>query len=314
MSRILTLCLSPALDCATQIAQLRPDLKLRCSEPEYTPGGGGINVARAIRRLGGEALALFPVGGPRGQHLCQLLDGEGVAHRALAVDGWTRECLNVLELAGARQYRFVLPGAGLTAAEQAQLLAALDDLAPFDYLVLSGSLPAGLEADFLARVLRLARRHGARCVLDSSPDVLRQGLAEGGLFLIKPNLEELAALCGVDILEPQQLNRLAGELVAGGRCEAVLASLGAQGALLATADLIERIPAPPVKKLSSVGAGDSLLAATLHKLAGGAGWAEAARYGVAAGSAAIMAEGTQLCRLADTERLFDWLQAHHPPR
>ena len=235
-------------------------------------------------------------------------------HRPLAVSGWTRECFNVLELAGVHQYRFVLPGAGLSATEQAQLLAALEALAPFDYLVISGSMPVGLEADYLAQLLRLARRHGARTVLDSGPEVLRRGLAEGGLFLIKPNLEELAALCGVDILEPQQLNQVAAQLLDGGRCEAVLVSLGAQGALLATTELVERIPAPPVKKLSSVGAGDSLLAATLLKLAAGRGWAEAVRYGVAAGSAAIMVEGSQLCRLTDTERLFDWLQAHHPAR
>lgn len=314
MRRILSLCLSPALDCATRVARLCPDAKLRCSAPDYAPGGGGINVARAIHLLGGEAVAVFPAGGPSGQRLCRLLAAEGVAHQALAVSGWTRECLNVQELAGARQYRFVLPGTGLAAAEQEQLLAVLDGLAPFDYLVLSGSLPAGLAPDFLAQVWRLARRHGARCVLDSGAEALRQGLEAGGLLLIKPNLEELAALCAVDMLEPARLNSVARELVGGGGCEAVLVSLGAQGALLATADLLERIPAPPVTKVSSVGAGDSLLAGTLLKLAEGAGWAEAARYGIAAGSAAIMTEGTQLCRLADTERLFDWLQAHHPAR
>ena len=314
MARIVSLTLSPALDCATHVARLSPDAKLRCSTPHYAPGGGGINVARAIHRLGGQALALFPAGGPSGQHLCDLLDAEGVARQSVAVEGWTRESLNVLELASAQQYRFVLPGASLSAAELERLLAAVEQLAAFDTLVFSGSLPAGLAADFIPRLLGLVQRRNARCVLDSSPVALRQALEVGGLFLLKPNLEELSELVGREISEPAHLEQVARELIAAGRCEALLVSLGPQGALLATAGLLERIPAPMVKKVSSVGAGDSLLGATLLRLAAGDDWPSAARYGIAAGTAAIMAEGTQLCRLADTERLYQWLQAYHPHR
>lgn len=311
-ARIVTLTLSPVLDCSTRVPQLRPDEKLRCGTPAYAPGGGGINVARALQRLGGQALALFPVGGPSGEQLRALLSAEGVAHQALPVKGWTREGLNVRELSSGRQYRFVLPGASLSDAEQTQLLQLLGALPAFDCLVFSGSLPEELSADFLPRLLHLAQQRGARCVLDSSAEALRQGLTVGGLWLIKPNLAELAELVGQDLSQPGAQERAAGELLASGACEALLVSLGAEGALLATGDLLQRIPAPLVKKLSSVGAGDSLLAGMLRKLTAGAGWAEAARYGIAAGTAAIMAEGTQLCRLDDTERLFDWLQVYHP--
>ncbi len=309
MASIVTLTLSPALDSATSIARLCPDAKLRCSEPRYAPGGGGINVARAIHLLGGNALALFPAGGPTGLHLAKLLTAEGVACQALPIGAWTRECLNVVEQASAQQYRFVLPGARLSETEQAQLLAALADLPELDYLVISGSLPAGLADDFIARLLRIAAQRGARCILDSSGEVLRQALDIGGLFLIKPNLNELRALAGEDISEPDQLLRVARGLVDADQCAAVLVSLGAQGALLATRELSERIIAPTVKKLSTVGAGDSLVGAVTLKLAQGASLSEAARYGVAAGSAAIMTAGSELCRRADTNRLFAWLQA-----
>lgn len=310
MARIVTLTLSPALDIASRVARLCADAKLRCAEPSYAPGGGGINVARAIHKLGGSALALFPCGGPSGQRLVELLAVEGVACQALPIAEWTRECLNIVEQASAQQYRFVMPGASLSVAEQAQLLAALAELPAFDYLVISGSMPAGLAEDFLPRLLRCAQQRNARCILDSAGATLRQGLDVGGLLLIKPNLNELSALAGVALREPEQLNRIARGLLADGRCEALLVSLGAEGALLASADRLERIAAPRVNKRSAVGAGDSLLGAVTLKLAAGADWLEAAQYGVAAGSAAIMTEGTELCGRADTERLFAELRAH----
>ncbi|MEX6504168.1 6-phosphofructokinase II [Pseudomonas zhanjiangensis] len=308
-ARIVTLTLSPALDIATQVARLCADAKLRCSTPVYAPGGGGINVARAIHALGGSALALFPAGGSSGQHLVELLEAEGVASQVLAIADWTRECFNVVEQASAQQYRFIMPGARLAADEQVQLLAALQAL-PADYLVISGSLPEGLADDLLPRLLRDAARRGVRCILDSSGEALRQALDVGGIFMIKPNLNELNTLVGGEIGSPQQLASAARQLVRDGRCQTLLVSLGAQGALLVREGLSERIAAPTVRRRSTVGAGDSLVAAVTLKLAAGADWLEAARYGVAAGSAAIMAEGSGLCRREDTEQLYAWLQAY----
>ncbi|NQD96430.1 1-phosphofructokinase, partial [Pseudomonas sp. CrR25] len=154
-----------------------------------------------------------------------------------------------------------------------------------------------------------AKRRGARCILDSCAVALRQALEVGGVLMIKPNLNELSALVGEDIADPPHLASLAQRLVRGGQCETVLVSLGAQGALLVRDGLCERIAAPTVQRRSTVGAGDSLVAGVTLKLAAGAGWREAARFGVAAGSAAIMTEGSELCRRSDTERLFAWLQA-----
>ncbi|WP_369958968.1 1-phosphofructokinase family hexose kinase [Pseudomonas benzenivorans] len=307
---IVTLTLSPALDIATQIPRLRAEAKLRCTPPIYTPGGGGINVARAIHALGGRALALFPAGGASGQQLVELLAAEGVATQPLAIAERTRECLNVLEQAGAQQYRFVLPGACLSAAEQTRLLEAVAALPTPEYLVISGSLPPGLAADFLPRLLHDVIGRGIRCILDSSGEALRQALEVGGVFMIKPNLNELCSLAGEVIDGPERLAGFARELVDGGGCANVLVSLGAQGALLVGQGRREWLAAPTVQRCSTVGAGDSLVAGVTLKLAAGAPWREALCYGVAAGSAAIIGEGGALCRLADTERLFAWLQVH----
>jgi 6-phosphofructokinase 2 len=312
--RIVTLTLNPALDMATAVPRLCPNDKLRCNPPVYSPGGGGINVARALHRLGGEVLALFPFGGSTGENLVDLIKAEGVACEVVPVAGWTRECINLTNQADGQQYRFVLPGSPLSDAEQTRLLAALEARPAPEFLVVSGSLPEGLAAGFLSRVLHSAQQRGTRCVVDSSGAALREALDCGGLTLIKPNLEELTALTGHSIAGPEQLARVAGELLDDGRCEAVLVSLGPQGALLVTPRACERIPAPTVQRRSTVGAGDSLVAAMVLKLAAGADWQEAARYGVAAGTAAIMVEGSELCRRDDTERLYGWLAGIPAPK
>lgn len=307
MSSIVTLTLNPSLDNATTTPRLYPDGKLRCARPRYEPGGGGINVARAIYKLGGEALALFPAGGPTGEQLAKLLNEAGVNHQLLAISDWTRESFNIVIEQSGEQYRFVMPGANLSNGEQQQLLAQLAALPSFAYLVISGSLPDGVAPAFICQLVATARNRGAAVILDSSGPALRQAVAAGGLTLIKPNINELAALAGSDINDHQQLVDVSRQLINDGKSEAVVVSLGPQGALLVTTDQEARIVPPTVKRQSTVGAGDSMVAAITLKRAQGAGWLEAARYGVAAGTAATMNQGTELCRKVDVERIYAWL-------
>ena len=159
---IVTLTVNPCIDESAAVDQIVPDRKLRCGPPRYEPGGGGINVARAIRKLGGEALAIYPAGGAAGELLRALLTQEGVAQRPLSISGWTRENFNVREETTGRQLRFVLPGPELSAADRERVFDAVARLDPFPaYLVASGSLPPGVPPDFLARVARLVRERGA---------------------------------------------------------------------------------------------------------------------------------------------------------
>ena len=300
---VVTVTMNPAIDASTVVPHVVSERKLRCARPHYEAGGGGINVARAMRRLGGEALAFFPSGGPGGQLLERLLREEGVPHLAFPIADWTRENLNVFESESRRQFRFVLPGPFLTEHEWTQCLACLEGLLPFPaYLVASGSLPPGVPEDFYARLARLARRRGARFVLDASGPSLARALAEG-VYLWKPSLREFQDWTGEGGQDESAWRRRAQRIVADGACEALVLSLGAGGALWVARDEHERLAAPAVACLSTVGAGDSMVAGIVLQLALGRPLAEAVRFGVAAAAAATMNPGTQLCRREDAERL-----------
>jgi 6-phosphofructokinase 2 len=303
MPAIVTLTMNPALDVATAIDIIVPSTKLRCEAPSYDPGGGGINVARAVHKLGGDALAVFPVGGASGQMIQGLLGHEHVPQIGVPVPGITRESLAVVERRSGKQYRFILPGPPLATADQERILDALAaHAAGAAYIVASGSLPPGVADDFYARVGKLARRVEARFVLDSSGEALTG--AGGGIFLIKASERELEQLHGVAIDGAAAQEAAARAVVAGGRCEVLVVSLGGAGALLVTAEDCLRLPAPKVMARSSIGAGDSMLAGILVALGRGQRLVEAVRFGIAAGAAALLRHGTGLCRREDAERLY----------
>jgi 6-phosphofructokinase 2 len=283
--------MNPALDIATSTDRVEPTHKLRCSVPRYDPGGGGINVARAVHALGGDAVAIFPVGGPAGEMIRHMLQQEGVAHQAIPISGFTRESLAVEELTSGKQFRFILPGPELSPAD---LERCLDDLSAAaegaQYIVASGSLPPGVPDGFYTRVADLARRHDTRFVIDTSGLALKQ--AGLGIYLLKPSLSELTDLTGREIRNERDEELAAGQVIKQGRCEILVLSLGAQGALLATAEGCERFAAIPVDARSTVGAGDSMLAGIVLGLSRGLPLRDAVHFGMAAGAAALLAVGT----------------------
>ena len=303
MSAIVTLTMNPALDIATATERVVPGHKLRCEAPRYDPGGGGINVARAVHALGGDALAIFPAGGGAGELIEHLLHQEGVLHQAIQIAGFTRESLAVEERQTRDQYRFILPGPEIGLVDQEhcldQLVAALPDAT---YIVASGSLPLGVPEDFYARVGKLAQRNGKRFVLDTSGPALTE--AGEGIYLLKPSLRELEHLVGRQIDSEGDQEQAVRDVIAQGRAEIVVLSLGARGALVATAQGSERVQAIPVESKSTVGAGDSLLAGIVLGLCRGLALRNAVQFGVAAGAAALLGSGTQLCRRDDVERMY----------
>jgi 1-phosphofructokinase family hexose kinase len=305
MAATVTLTMNPALDIATATERVEPVHKLRCTAPRYD-AGGGINAARAVHALGGEALAIFPAGGAAGEMIRYLLDEEGVNYRAVAIAGFTRESLAVEERRSGNQYRFILPGPEIGPADQERCLDQLSAAAPqADYIVASGSLPLGVPDDFNARVAALAKRHGKRLVLDTSGAALKQA-GQGiylGIYLLKPSLRELEELVGREVHGARDEEAASQEVIAQGRAEIVVLSLGACGALLVSQEGRARVPAIPVEARSTVGAGDSMLAGILVGLTRGLQLAEAVHFGMAAGAAALLGSGTQLCRLPDVERL-----------
>ena len=308
MSPIVTLTLNPAIDKSTRVERVVADEKLRCEAPRREPGGGGINVARAVHRLGGTARALYTAGGHTGTLLQSLLDDEGLPQTPLEVDDWTRENMIVYETSTDRQFRFGMPGATLTESEWARCLETLRGLDPApEYLVASGSLPPGVPDDAYAAVAEAAHTLGARPILDTSGTALREAVS-AGWFLLKPNLRELEQLAGTALeTEPARIDA-ARAFIDRGWCEVVVLSMGASGALLITTDTAEHVRSPTVPINSRVGAGDSMVGGLALALARGRSLPAAVRFGVAAGAAAVMTPGTELCRRADTEDLFEQME------
>lgn len=312
MSRIVTLTLNPSIDTSSSVQQVVAERKLRCSVPRHEPGGGGINVSRAIHRLGGESIALYPAGGTFGVLLQNLLIQEGLQHRPFQIEGSTRENFAILEELSGQQYRFGMPGPMLQEEEWKRFLEMLSALEPKPgYIVASGSLPPEGPKNFFARVAEIAKEEGARLVVDTFGEALRWAI-RAGVYLVKPNLRELQILAGTEIDEESHLEAAAQELVESGKSEVVVVSLGAAGALLVSKEGKELIRSPHVPIRSKVGAGDSMVGGIVMNLARGRSLREAVCFGVAAGAAAVMTAGTELCRREDTERLYQEMVEEKP--
>jgi 6-phosphofructokinase 2 len=310
MVKIYTLTLAPSLDSATLTPQIYPEGKLRCSAPVFEPGGGGINVARAITFLGGEATAIFPAGGATGEHLVSLLADEHVSVETVQANDWTRQNLHVHVETSGEQYRFVMPGATLNDEEFHQLEQKVLQIEVGAILVISGSLPPGVEVSRLVDLIRSAQQHGIRCVVDSSGEALAAALDIGAIELVKPNQKELSALVQRELTQPDDVRKAAEEIVRSGKARRVVVSLGPQGALGVDANGSVQVVPPPVKSQSTVGAGDSMVGAMTLELAENAPLDEMVRYGVAAGSAATINQGTRLCSLENTRTIYDYLCRH----
>ncbi|MGB8719462.1 MAG: 1-phosphofructokinase family hexose kinase [Desulfobacterales bacterium] len=305
MKTIVSMALNPAIDKSSSVEHVVAERKLYCKPPRFEPGGGGVNVSRAIKKLGGESILLYPAGGLAGERLKELLDQEGLDHRPFPIEGLIRESLVILEESTGQQYRFGMPGPEFQEKEWEQFLQELSAIDPSpDYLVASGSLPPGVPTDFYARVARIGKDRGAKTIIDVAGEALEQALKQG-VYLIKPNVGEFRELVGKNIKEKSQIKAEAQKIVQSGRCEVLVISLGAAGALMVSAQFTEHILPPTVPIVSKVGAGDSMVAGIVLSLAQGKPLRESVLFGVAAGTAAVMTPGTELCRREDAERLFE---------
>jgi len=281
--------------------------KLRCADPKLEPGGGGINVARVLTRLGGEAVAVFPSGGYTGKYFNHLLEKEGIPSVIIETSQETRENIIVLDESTNHQYRFGMPGTTLSDSEWSRCLRALEETGEIGFIVASGSLPPGVPADIYARIARIAKKKQAHFIADTSGEALKLAAAEG-VYMLKPNLGELSTLAGKDKIDPLNVEATAREVLATTGCEILVISMGMDGALLVTRNETHRAIPPKVKKKSTVGAGDSMVAGIVYSLAKGAGLKEALAYGVACGTAATLNPGTELCHKEDADHLFDLMQ------
>lgn len=304
MPEIVTLTVNPAIDIATSAERLTDTHKMRCAPARIDPGGGGINVARVVHRLGGDCLAIYLAGGPVADRLGRLLSAEGLSFVALGIEGETRENFSVTELCSHREFRFVMPGPAVSQAEWQRCLGYIDALQPAPrYLVLSGSLPLGVADDFYARVIEMAKVRGSRVVLDASGPALRAALPHAP-YLIKPSLNELRQLTGRALETETDCMQTAQEIVRKGHAQVVALTLGAGGAMLVTQEDIVRSGAVATSFCSTIGAGDSFVGGMVWALNRNAGVQEAFRYGMAAAAAALSHAGTELGSAAEIKQCY----------
>ncbi|MFP4281552.1 MAG: 1-phosphofructokinase family hexose kinase [Opitutales bacterium] len=303
MPKAVTLTMNPSLDLSAVAGAVREEEKVRCSAFREDPGGGGVNVARALHRLGREPQAVFPSGGVYGQRLQELLAAEGVRAVAVAIAESTRVNPLVREREGT-QYRFTLPGPELSPDEREQCLQQVDAcLEAGDILVASGSLPPGVPDDFYRTVTERAHGRGAVVVLDAKGQLLREALAAGPDW-IKPNRRELQELLDDTAGDEAALFNGARQLFRDSAVRHLLLSLGSEGVFYCGEGGEARITNPPVKVKSLSGAGDTAVAGLIHGLIEGKDPAAAARVAVAAGAAAVLTPGTELLRPEDFQELL----------
>jgi 6-phosphofructokinase 2 len=308
MQKVLTITLNPSIDKNYFVERLVPDNKLRCPNPQVDPGGGGINVAKGMKRLGGDVTAFVLAGGRNGEYLKDLLVREEVPFVMMDSRGETRESIVISEHTSNHQYRIVVDGPEIGEELSNAILQKLKSLDPFpEYVVASGSLPLGIPENYYALIARIVREKGARFILDTSGTPMKLAFKEG-VYLAKPNLGELSKISGKEHLELDDVDEAAQALIAQGICEVVVVSMGPAGAMLVTKDMYKIFPAPAVPRKSTVGAGDSMVAGMVWSLQHGKSLEEMTMMGIACGTAATMNEGTKLFRTEDAFRLYDWIR------
>jgi 6-phosphofructokinase 2 len=304
--KIVTLTINPSLDKSTHFTGLIPEQKIRCEKPRYDAGGGGINVSKAIAKLGGNSLCVFTSGGSSGEMLEELINNEKMENRVVKTKNWTRENFIAFENTSKAQYRFGFPGNALLDNEQDKIIETIKELQS-DYLVISGSMNEGLPTNFYQKITKIAKSSGIKVIVDTSGEALQKVL-ETGVYLIKPNIGELAKLIGVDRLELPEVEKAAKTIIEKGNSEIVVVSLGAEGAILVSKNETHLVKAPKVEKKSTVGAGDSMVGGMVWALSQNKTLKEVLQLGICCGTAATMNEGTQLFKAEEVKKLLKEMQ------
>jgi 6-phosphofructokinase 2 len=306
MTEILTITVNPALDLSTEAPAVVPDRKLRCTAPRVQPGGGGVNVSRAIANLGGHSRTLVAYGGHTGSMLVEKLREEGLEPISLGVTYPTRESVTVRDAANGLQYRFMMPGPPWTPDDCAAALhAIMSEMRPGDFVVKSGSNPPGLPKNFFMTLNAELKAGGGRMILDTSgPALVHAGAGGAGLFTLRMDLEEARELSGRRLVRVEDVAEFARELREDGAAEVVLIAAGAQGTVIVCKEWKGLTRPPVVVPLSKVGAGDSFIGAYVLAITNGDDPVTACAWGTAAAASAVTTPDTDLCSREDTERFF----------
>ena len=305
MTQILTVTLNPALDIATSAPRVVPGIKLRCGSETREPGGGGVNVARAIRQLGGCARAVVALAGPNGMALESLLHDRGLDLIRVEAPSETRHSFAVTDEQSGEQYRFVLNGPDWDQHHLGTVLTTIDAEAPDDAIVVfSGSMPPGTPVGFLPKAC--AHLGTRRVVIDTSGAHLSHQATgpQPSPHVLRMDSHEAMTLSGKPLSTRDESVAYAEVLRRKGAGEIVIIARGKDGSVMACPNGHWHVNAANQTVVSAIGAGDSFVGGFALALSRGEDPQDALRHGAAAASAACLSEGTQLCLPKDFEALL----------
>lgn len=308
---IITFTINPAIDVFGVTDEIFDDSKSRCQKASSLPGGGGINVARNIHRMGSAVAAVFPSGGLNGELLKKLIQADGTPFKAVDIVDETRQNFAITETKRDIMHHFVFPGPVLTESEYNACLKALFSFHPAPkYMVLSGSIPTGMPNDFYKKITIQAKEQGIKVILDTSGPALSESLFTGA-YLAKLNRREFASLGYDEHVSVEELQKQMKTLVNRDAVDVLIVTLNRGGAVLVS-KCGESLffDAPKVHIVSHVGAGDSFVSALVHQLNMGTPLKRAAHYGVAAAAVTVQLEGNQLHDLDWLERMVNEVTEH----
>lgn len=298
---IYTVTLNPALDRTISIKNINPDDCNRIENEQLYAGGKGIDVSKVLTKFGVKNKALGFVGGFAGEELEGLLINEGIACDFVRIAGRTRTNIIVNDIGASTQTLFNAKGPTITAYELMQLIHKIENLAEPSYVIISGSLPLGVNPEIYRKIIEIAKGKGAKVILDTDGEALLVGMQERP-NIIKPNIHELSRLAGRPLDSMDSVIEAAAHLHERG-IEIVLVSMGSKGILMISASGRHLVQPPAVEAKNKIGAGDSAVAGFAYGLTTGKDVVLSLTYAVAAGTATILQAGTALCNLEDFHSL-----------
>lgn len=305
MQDILTVTFNPAVDMSTTTPAVSAGPKLRCDEPVFSAGGGGINVSRAIRILGGHSRAFVAAGGTAGVKLGDLLAMEGIARIPYPAPGETRTNVAVIEGDSGDQFRYVMPGPTWRESEVELMLDNLCAMvSPSGLLVLSGSLAPGMPVDTTRRIMEKLGLEGPKVICDISGAPLADVCGHGGtgLEVLRMDHDEAEDIAGGPLEGRVDSARFARGLIDKNVARTVIVARGPDGSVLATKDACVHASGLDVAVDSKVGAGDSFVGAFALALAMGDTAETALQWGTTAATSAVTTPARELCRKVDFDR------------
>jgi len=300
---IATITLNPSLDITITVDGLRVDETNRWTSSRLYAGGKGIDVSRAIREMGGRAVAYGFIGGSPGRQVEIMLDAEAVPFSFTPIELETRTNFIITDTKTSQQTRIDAPGPRISKKEFDRFHRKIMHIQPQpDLVVVGGSVPPGLPANIYYDVIGEAWGFKVRSILDSEGQWLEEGI-KAKPYLVKPNVHEAERLLKRELLTEEAVIDAARDIVEMG-VEVAVISRGKDGLIAATKKSVLKAVPPEVKVRSALGAGDCSIAGLALKIVNGVPLIEACRLAVAMGTAAALTPGNQLCRRADVERLL----------